>query len=557
MNHLDILQSTPVAQLGTGRNNLLIKSTGKFYTPKFIGERLVDSVLTVTSRIEQTGELSVIDPFCGDGRLIVWLLERASTFPSLTNRSWRIEIWDYDEQAVIRAKQAIEQIANHLGIKFTLKTFVHDSFAYFISQFRNRKNCSKSQFDITITNPPWEVVKPDRRELKILDEPTELIYINSLREFSKKLQSNFPMSMPGKMFSGWGVNLARVGLEIAVHLTKNHGVTGIVSPTSFLNDQNSEALRKWLLTNHTIKYIDYFPAEARLFEGVDQACVNMTIEVNTPEQKTFIYKFDKHLRYLEYHQELQLPESFLKSNGHVIPVSSNKSQLDHLLHFSELQTLGDLQGNCEGQLWTGRELDETGHTKYLSLKGCHPFLKGKMIERLTRVNQPSLFIAPEKERSIPSSVKYPRIVWRDVSRPTQKRRIQATIIPANWVTGNSLGVAHFRTDDLSKLYTLLGIISSLPFEFQVRSMLSTAHVSVGVLRKTRIPSITYDLTERLIPLVKRKLAGDLAAEMEIEIVMAQAYGLDRDDLAEIMDSFPKLLPEERQNLLDHQMWEKA
>jgi hypothetical protein len=118
-------------------------------------------------------------------------------------------------------------------------------------------------------------------------------------------------------------------------------------------------------------------------------------------------------------------------------------------------------------------------------------------------------------------------------------------------------VAHFRTNDLSKLYTLLGIMSSLPFEFQVRSMLSTAHVSVGVLRKTRIPSITYDLTERLVPLVERKLAGDLAAEMEIEIVMAQAYGLERDDLAEIMDSFPKLLPEERQNLLDHQMWEEA
>jgi Alw26I/Eco31I/Esp3I family type II restriction m6 adenine DNA methyltransferase len=557
VNHLDILQSAPVAQLGTGRSNLLIKTTGKFYTPKFIGERLVDTVLTVASRIEQTGELSVIDPFCGDGRLIAWLLERASTFPSLTNHSWRIEIWDCDQQAVIQAKQAIEQIANHLGINFTLKTFVHDSFAYFISQFRNQQIYSESQFDITITNPPWEIVKPDRRDIKILDEQTELIYINSLREFSKKLQSNFPLSMPGKMFSGWGVNLARVGLEIAVYLTKNHGVTGIVSPASFLNDQNSETLRKWLLTKHTIKYIDYFPAEARLFEGVDQACVNMTIQVNKPEQKTFIYKFDKNLRYLEYHQELQLPESFLKSNGHVIPLSSNKSQINYLLNFSQLQALGNLQGDCEGQLWTGRELDETGHTKYLSLKGFHPFLKGKMIERLTRVNQPSLFIDPEKKTSIPPSVKYPRIVWRDVSRPTQKRRIQATIIPAQWVTGNSLGVAHFRTNDLSKLYTLLGIMSSLPFEFQVRSMLSTAHVSVGVLRKTRIPSITDDLTERLVPLVERKLAGDLAAEMEIEIVMAQAYGLNRDDLAEIMDFFPKLLPEERQNLLDHQMWEEV
>ncbi|OBQ22259.1 Alw26I/Eco31I/Esp3I family type II restriction adenine-specific DNA-methyltransferase [Anabaena sp. AL93] len=554
MNHLEILQSTPAAQVGLGRDNLLIKTTGKFYTPKFIGERLVDSVLTVASRTENTGELSVIDPFCGDGRLIVWLLERVLIFPSLTNRSWRIEIWDCDEQAVIQAKQAIEKMANYIGINFTLSAFSHDSFAYFISQFRGRQTDNKPQFDITITNPPWEVIKPDRRDLERLDEQTESMYIESLRALSQKLKNNFPLSMPRKMFAGWGINLARIGLEVATHLTTNHGVTGIVSPISFLSDQNSEPLRKWLLTNHAIKYIDYFPSESRLFEGVDQTCVNITIQANNPGQKTFTYKFDKDLSCIEYHQELNLSESFLKSNSYVIPVYSNQSQLNHLLKFSELETLGDLQGNDEGQLWTGRELDETGHTSYLSLKGYYPFIKGKMIERLTRVNQPSMFIDPDKKLNIPPSVKYPRIVWRDVSRTTQKRRVQATIIPKNWVTGNSLGVAHFRTDNFSKLYTLLGIMSSLPFEFQVRSMLSTSHVSVGVLRKTRIPPITSELTTKLVPMIERKLAGDVTAEVEIEIVVAKAYGLDSQGLAEIMQSFPKLTPEECQNLLDHPMW---
>ncbi|QJB43219.1 Alw26I/Eco31I/Esp3I family type II restriction adenine-specific DNA-methyltransferase [Dolichospermum flos-aquae] len=554
MNHLEILQSTPAAQVGLGRDNLLIKTTGKFYTPKFIGERLVDSVLTVASRTENTGELSVIDPFCGDGRLIVWLLERVLIFPSLTNRSWRIEIWDCDEQAVIQAKQAIEKMANYIGINFTLSAFSHDSFAYFISQFRGRQTDNKPQFDITITNPPWEVIKPDRRDLERLDEQTESMYIESLRALSQKLKNNFPLSMPRKMFAGWGINLARIGLEVATHLTTNHGVTGIVSPISFLSDQNSEPLRKWLLTNHAIKYIDYFPSESRLFEGVDQTCVNITIQANNPGQKTFTYKFDKDLSCIEYHQELNLSESFLKSNSYVIPVYSNQSQLNHLLKFSELETLGDLQGNDEGQLWTGRELDETGHTSYLSLKGYYPFIKGKMIERLTRVNQPSMFIDPDKKLNIPPSVKYPRIVWRDVSRTTQKRRVQATIIPKNWVTGNSLGVAHFRTDNFSKLYTLLGIMSSLPFEFQVRSMLSTSHVSVGVLRKTRIPPITSELTTKLVPMIERKLAGNVTAEVEIEIVVAKAYGLDSQGLAEIMQSFPKLTPEECQNLLDHPMW---
>lgn len=553
MNHLEILQSIPATQVGSGRDNLLVKTTGKFYTPKFIGERLVDTVLTLASRLPSKRKISIIDPFCGDGRLIAWLLERASIYPELLNRVWQIEIWDFDDKAVIQAEESIKKIARSLDVKFTLSSFVHDSFDYFASQFKCAKD-SKPKFDIAITNPPWEVVRPDRRDIAMLDKETEMVYVNALRDFSKGLEKKFPLAVPRKMFSGWGMNLARVGLEMTVKLTKENGIAGIVSPASFLSDQNSEALRKWLISDHTIKYIDYFPAEARLFDGVDQACTNLTIHVGRPKCKTFIYKFEKNLQYSEYHQELNLPEKFLRSNAYIIPISSNKSQLDILVRFSKLNTLGDLQGNKEGLLWTGRELDETGHSKYLSPLGEHPFLKGKMIERLTLVNQPSLFIHPEKGPSIPSSVRYPRIGWRDVSRPTQKRRVQATIIPEGWVTGNSLGVAHFWNNDLKKLYTLLGVISSLSFEFQVRSMLSTAHVSVGILRKTRIPPITSELSNTLAPLIERKLRGDSNAEAEIEIVMAKAYGLNPTDLIEVMHSFPKLTLEERKYLIEHPRW---
>lgn len=555
MNHLEILKSVPAAQVGTGRDNLLVKTTGKFYTPKFVGERLVDTVLTLASRLQSDRKISIIDPFCGDGRLIAWFLERASIYPEFLDRVWQIEIWDFDYEAVVQAEESIKKVARSIGIEFTLSSSVHDSFNYFASQFKCSKD-SKSKFDIAITNPPWEVVRPDRRDIAMLDKNTESVYVNALRDFSKGLEKNFPLSVPRKMFSGWGMNLARVGLEITIKLTKENGVAGIVSPASFLSDQNSETLRKWLLSNHTIKYIDYFPAEARLFDGVDQACSNLTVHVGKPKHKTFIYKFEKNLQYSEYHQELNLPEKFLESNAYIIPVSSNKSQLDILIRFSKLDTLGDLQGNEEGLLWTGRELDETGHSKFLSPLGKHPFLKGKMVERLTKVDQPSLFVHPEKGPSIPPSVKYPRLVWRDVSRPTQKRRVQATIIPEGWVTGNSLGVAHFWGNDLEKLYTLLGVISSLPFEFQVRSMLSTAHVSVGVLRKARIPLITSELSNALAPLVESKLRGDSNAEVEIEVVMAKAYGLNPTDLVEVMHSFPKLTVEERKYLLEHPRWNK-
>ena len=87
-------------------------------------------------------------------------------------------------------------------------------------------------------------------------------------------------------------------------------------------------------------------------------------------------------------------------------------------------------------------------------------------------------------------------------------------------------------------------------------MLSTAHVSVGVLRKTRIPLITPQFSATLVGLVEQRLAGNLSAEAKIEVVVAQAYGLNRKDLAEIMNSFPKLTTEERQTILDNPLWEE-
>ncbi len=70
--------------------------------------------------------------------------------------------------------------------------------------------------------------------------------------------------------------------------------------------------------------------------------MNITIQSKTSPQKIFLYKFDQALRFTEYHQELKLPETFLKANGYIVPILTNESQLVQLLRFSELPTLGSL-----------------------------------------------------------------------------------------------------------------------------------------------------------------------------------------------------------------------
>src|SRR5258708_13291631 len=79
----DISKSVP--------KNLLARATGRFYTHELIGKHLADA--TVHGVCTQNAELlRIIDPFCGDGRLIFWLLYSIPKPPSLLPTRSHIEL---------------------------------------------------------------------------------------------------------------------------------------------------------------------------------------------------------------------------------------------------------------------------------------------------------------------------------------------------------------------------------------------------------------------------------------------------------------------------------
>jgi len=556
--HLEILQNSAAAQRGTGRQNLLTKTTGTYYTPETVGRRLVRTVLD-NAKAPAERPISAIDPFCGDGRLLVWLLEEAQHLPTFADRAWHFTLWDCDSESVKLAERQVHAAAHRLGLVCTINSCHGDSFGIYIEKFGLPvqqdlfgSDTSPHRFDIVVTNPPWEVVKPDARDLAPLDEITKQQYVSALRDFSDWLASHFPTSMPKKRFAGWGVNLARVGVELAVRLTRKDGITGIISPSSVCADQASEALRRWLLTERTVLQIAYYPAEARLFRGVDQPHVDLVLVPYRQEHDIEVVLFDDTGQEVTC-RNLRLTREVLEANRFIIPLLSDKRQLKVMARLAALPQLKSLHGKKAGQLWTGREMDESNHEALLTWDDTAPyFFKGRMLSRLETPEKPSMHIKVNAASF--TSCRFPRLVWRDVSRPSQKRRVQATLIPAGWVTGNSLGVAHLWSDDEEYLLTLLGIVSSLPFEFQVRSMLTTAHVSVGVLREARVPNLTPALIETLAPVMRRRLSGNIHAGVEMEVIVAGAYGLDHEDMHAVMDALPKLTEQERRAILDSHYW---
>lgn len=511
--------------------DLIIRMIGKFYTPKFVGEQLVGAVLQVVEK-ENIPVLHIIDPFCGDGRLVCWLLEEMAAVRDLQSYILNIELWDCDQSALKSAAANIFQIGLKLELRLNLQVRTVDTFEYALEHL--------GKFNIVITNPPWEVLKPDSRELKKFSQQEVQAYKNWLKAKDELLTKLYPLSQPKRKFSGWGTNLARCGTEVALRLTSLNGVCGLISPASLLADQMTERLRHWVLCEHVIHKLAYYPAEARLFRKVDQSCITLVATPGKSEQfAPLLTVYDQECQ-VKSREHLCISLDKMKSNNFTLPVHFGGEQIRLFDKWQTLPKFNDLEGNNSEHLWAGRELDETRHKRLLNEEGDYLFLKGRMIRRFGIAEQPSQYIKRDSSK-IPSSADHYRIAWRDVSRPSQKRRLHATLIPPGWVSGNSLHVAYFRDDNLERLKALLGIINSLVFEFQLRAYLATSHVSLSAVRKVRIPDLTdYQLVKQLAKLVDQCLEGSETAQTELEIRVAQAYGLERDDFKLLLCAFDKL-----------------
>jgi DNA (cytosine-5)-methyltransferase 1 len=482
--------------------------------------------------------ISAIDPFAGDGRLIAWLLEIA-TEAGYRDLLWRVGIWDIDEEALKLGQRLISQYAAVAGIEVDVCVRAGDSFAHGY----------ETSWDAVVTNPPWELLKPDSRELEMLPEVETREYVDAMRDYDSFLGEKYPRAQPARRFAGWGTNLSRVGIDLADRLTRQGGVLGMVVPASFLADDNSLVLRRSLLTENTLVDAAYFPAEARLFGKADVAAATVVFAKETPEKvEPRVTAFDATLRATSS-QPIHLRESYLTENRWSVPISFAAPAIDLLGAMAKHRPLSTLEGKDTQDLWAGRELDETRIGEFLAQAGSGLFVKGRMISRFEVVETPSEEVL-KPGWLVPESVNFERIAWRDVTRPNQKRRMIATLIPAGWIAGNSLGVAYFRDGSAHRLRILLGLMSSMCFELQLRSFLATGHVSVTALRKVRIPDInTLPRRVELIEAVEDALTGDTTAEARIEALVAMAYGLTLDELAIVIDQFPKVDVGQRQQVL--------
>jgi hypothetical protein len=119
-----------------------------------------------------------------------------------------------------------------------------------------------------------------------------------------------------------------------------------------------------------------------------------------------------------------------------------------------------------------------------------------------------------------------------------------------WVSGNSLNLAYFKDHNLRRLKSLLAVMSSLVFEFQIRAYLATAHVSLGTVRKARVPDLFDSRTVNVLSgAAERCIADGSGAAIDCDTVSARVYGLGRNDFVRLVSCFDKFSSDEKDKLV--------
>jgi len=516
----------------SSRPDIEERLTGKFYTPHAIADRLAEFSADIAC------PETVCDPFCGDGRLILsWL--RLQTSRGSIRSLKKISLWDYDANAVHKAAVCLQAELTLLKADWVIVDAHHgDTFM----------RESSERFDLVITNPPWEQLKPDSRD-SISDSSR---YRTEIQDYAGALTARFPDSATSRKRSigGYTINLARAGAIAATELTACNGLLLIVLPSTIFGDQVSGNFRKYFFSNLFVSQIDLYPAEAKLFQGVDQSFVTVAARLGRRSSSFRIRRFRPDLSVDDVREHL------LAKQDEPLPLAIGEAEHELIQQVrSKHPEARWLEDDLRFGLWLGRELDETRIAETFTSKDDGvPFVKGRDISRFGAVASDLPRINPAL-RQIPLSVFEPRVAWRDVSRPSQKRRVHACIVPPGMVTGNSLGIARFKSPLPYLLEALMAVMNSIVFEVQVRGRLATNHVSQGVIRHCAIP---YEVFESAS--IRGSLA-DLARESSdtqnaasLEIAVAKAYGLSRDEFASLLRPFNKLLVHEIESLLSKEAW---
>ncbi|MDB9430494.1 ATP-binding protein [Microcystis aeruginosa CS-555/01A07] len=402
----------------------------------------------------------------------------------------------------------------------------------------------KGGFDVIITNPPWEVFKPQAKEF--FSQHSDLVTKNKMdiktfEKEQKKLltnpeiaqawleyQSQYPhvslyfrsseqyknqISLVNGKKQGTDINLYKLFVEQCFNLLHPRGECGIVIPSGIYTDLGSKQLREMLFSQTNVTGLFCFENRKTIFEGVDSRFkfAILTFEKNK-QTLSFPVEFMRHdveeLQRFPHKDSLVISVDLIrKLSPDSLSVMEFKQDID--IHIAEKMSRFPLLGETLPDTWNlklTREFDMTNDSylfKTEPAEGRLPLYEGKMIHQFThRYALPKYWLDEKEARQallkrgevdkgqILDYQTY-RLGFRDVARNTDIRTMIATILPPNSFCGNTISLEKIDKQvaiSLKEKCYLLSIFNSFVFDRSIRDKV-TSHLSFFYVYQNPIPRL--------------------------------------------------------------------
>lgn len=408
-------------------------------------------------------------------------------------------------------------------------------------------------FDAIITNPPWEILKPNSKEF--FQEHSELVTINKMRteEFEKEKATllwnpairdawleyltRFPhqsawfrsapqyvnqISVVNGKKQGTDINLYKLFLEQCFNLLRPGGDCGIVIPSGIYTDLGTKQLRELLFNETRITGLFGFENRKMIFDAVDSrfkfVVLSFTKGGETASLPTAFMRHDvAELERFPEHGALEMPVALVRRlSPDSLSIMEFKSDLDIQIAEKMLRfpLLGDeIEGTWNIKL--GREFDMVMDS-HLFLQEPAPgrlaLYEGKMAHQFTLGLAPPRYWIDEHAgrkaligRGAESGqlLDYQdyRLAFRRIGRNTDSRTLIATILPKNVFASESFNLASGRTLWHVEQLALTSLLNSFVIDFYIRHMV-TANINMFFVYQLPVPRIT-EKDPKFRPIIER------------------------------------------------------
>ncbi|MEG4215947.1 hypothetical protein QUA27_11720 [Microcoleus sp. Pol14C6] len=415
-------------------------------------------------------------------------------------------------------------------------------------------------FDAIITNPPWEIFKPDAKEFfanysnlvtkKKMDiksfekEQKKLLQDTEVSNAWLEYQSNFPhisayyrsaeqyknqISIVNGKKAGTDINLYKLFVEQCFNLLRSGGECGIVIPSGIYTDLGTKQLRQMLFSQTKVTGLFCLENRKTIFEGVHKS---FKIVVLTFEKDGITTEFPSAFMRLDVDELQRFPsadslqvnvELVRKLSPDSLSVMEFKNQGDIRIAEKMLQfpLLGEqIEGKWNLRLTAEFHMTNDSHLfKQEPGKGRLPLYEGKMIHQFTHLYaKPKYWINEDegrqdllgKKEDSEQALDYQkyRLVFREIARNTDIRTVIATLLSKNVFANHKLTTSSLVKSQINNQELLLvcGVLNSFTFDFIARPRV-TSSFSAFIFYQLPMPRLTsgdkyfFDIVQRAAKLI--------------------------------------------------------